>query len=163
MHLFILSDHSWPIGFKEGNYYNFQNAFNENYLTVLSYFPPAEKAAQFNIGKTVETPLIYSETDIPPTIFELLNNQSYQNSFAFELKKENPQSTYENCQILTQPYSGGYLIIISGTNKYIYSVIDKTVTQYDLITDFYEQSPKIIETNITFENFKKKYFCQRYK
>ncbi|MCX6740055.1 MAG: sulfatase-like hydrolase/transferase [Candidatus Parcubacteria bacterium] len=162
-HLFILSDHSWPIGFKEGNYYNFQNAFNENYLTVLSYFPPTDKTGQFNIGKTVKTPLIYSETDIPPTIFELLNNQSYQNSFVFELKKESTQSTYENCQILTQPYSGGYLIIISGTNKYIYSVIDKTVTQYDLINDLYEQSPKIIETNLPFEAFKEKYFCQRYK
>ena len=46
----------------------------------------------------------------------------YDNSFVFELKNSVKENNYENCHILSQPYSGGQFAVINNSNKYIYSI-----------------------------------------
>jgi hypothetical protein len=161
-HLFILSDTSSPIGVNDNDIFSFQNNFNENFLTTFLYIPPVENKAKYQTGKTVPD-LFYSHSDILPTIYEILSGQNYQNSFAYELISDNTKNNHENCQILSQPYSGSYIIVINNDNKYLYSIIDKTVTLSNIKTDIWEKNSTIIENNVTFQDFKDKYFCERYK
>lgn len=160
--LMILSDTSSPTGINDQDIFNFQNNFNENFLTTFLYIPPVKNAEDFQIGKIIDNP-VFSHSDILPTIYEILSGQNFQNSFAYELKKNNTINNHENCQILSQPYSGSYIIVINNENKYLYSIIDKTVTQSNLKTDIWEKNSKIIENNLSFADFKDKYFCERYK
>ena len=98
-----------------------------------------------------------------PTIFALLGSNQYQNSFIFELKKDQVANNYENCQILSQPYAGGQFAVIQDNDKYIYSILEKTLTYYNLQNDFYEKSPQIVKENLSFIDFQNQYFCPRYK
>jgi hypothetical protein len=162
-HLFILADTSWPVGVNNNNTWNFQEAFNENFLTFLLYIPPISTKDLFNAGKIVSSENPYGETDLPATILELLNNEPQANSFVFELKKKSNLSHYEPCQILVQPYSGGLFVTINGQKKYIYSVVEKKLTYFDLAQDFWEKNPQIIANDLSFQDFKAGYFCTRYK
>jgi hypothetical protein len=134
-HLFILPDHSWPVGLNpEGNVFNDRGAYNENFLIPVLYIPPAERKNEFRIGQRVHAR--FDETDILPTVFELLNRRNYQNSFAPALKTDDGGGNYEDCHELRQPYGGGQVAIVSGERKYVYSVQNKTITLYDLRHDF---------------------------
>lgn len=157
-HLLILPDHSWPVG-THGNNLNSKGANNENFLVPLVYIPPGNKKNEFKIGK--EEHEIFSETDIIPTIFDLLNGQSYQNSFAFALRGEN-KKMYENCHILIQPYDNPQVVIVNESTKYIYSVTDHKVIAYDLTEDWYEQHPIPVAEDLSYEDFANNYFCKRF-
>lgn len=161
-HIFILPDTSWPVGIN-GNFFNEKNAYNDNFLTFLTYLPPQAEIEKYNINKKVNQNNIYAQADLMPTIFELLNNQSYPNSFAFELLKNPPQNNYENCHILNQPYGQGNIAIVKAMDKYIYSVTKKTITYFNLKNDMLEQNPHVIAQDISFKDFKEQYFCPRYK
>jgi hypothetical protein len=162
-HLIILSDTSCPLGINDNDIFNFQNNYNENFITTSLYIPPLAQKNKFQIGKTVTNSLSYSHNDILPTIYELLTGSNFQNSFAYELLKNPTKKDHEDCQIISQPYSGSYIIVINKDDKYIYSIIDKTVTHSNIKTDLWEKNSTIIEGDVSFQDFKDKYFCQRYK
>lgn len=159
-HLFILPDTSWPVGINN-NTLDDKNAYNDNFLTFLAYLPPKNKQDKFRVGATINDS--YSQTDIIPTIFSLLNNESYQNSFAFELKKGDFEKRYEKCHVLTQPYTGGQIAIVQDRDKYIYNFSNKNLIYYDLKKDPFEQKPFLISKNYPFIEFIDKYYCKRYK
>jgi hypothetical protein len=162
-HLAILSDTSCPLGINDGDIFNFQNNYNENFITSFLYIPPFEEKNNYQIGAIVPDSLYYSHNDILPTIYGLLNGKNYQNSFVYELFKNTTAQNHEDCQLISQPYSGTYLIIVNKNDKYIYSIVDKTVTHSNLKTDLWEKNSEIIENNVSFQDFKAKYFCARYK
>jgi hypothetical protein len=162
-HLFILGDTSWPMGINNDNLFYSQNAFNDNFLTLLTYIPSQNRQNKFYRNKKIPKNKIYGQADLIPTIFELLNHQYYQNSFVFELSKETKNQKHENCYLLTQPYGGGSIAIVKGKDKYIYYILDKKLEYYNLETDFYEQNPEILAKNLEYQDFKDQYFCARYK
>lgn len=162
-HLFAFGDHSWPVGINNGNTLPHYGSYNENFLTMMAYIPPKNDLTTFFIDKIVSKNNIYSETDIIPTIFELLNNNTYQNSLVFELQKNKQKENYENCHILVQPYDGGQIVVVNGLEKYIYYVSKKLVLKFDLKDDFWEKNPEIADIDISNKEFKEKYFCQRFK
>lgn len=159
-HLFILPDTSWPVD-THNNIFNEKNSYNDNFLTFLSYLPPKNKRNNFKINHQVNK--IYSQTDLMPTIFEILNGKNYPNSFAFEIFKNYDKNyQYEDCHILTQPYGGTEITIINNMQKYIYNFQNNLITHFDLKTDWLEKNPKMINSK-NFSEFKNKYFCQRFK
>jgi len=160
-HLFILSDQSYPLGIHTSS--NENGAFNENFLVPLIYIPPETKKDEFKIGIQIKN-FFPSLTDIMPTIFGLLDNKDYLNSFAFALKKNGLKTNYEDCHVLVQPYSnGGEIAVVRGFDKYIYSLAKEKMVHYDLKADLLEQHPVAILTNLSYEEFKEKYYCERYK
>jgi hypothetical protein len=139
-----------------------KNAYNENFLTTFVYIPPQNNQIQnYYQNKIVDN--IHSQTDLIPTIFSLLNNQSYANSFAFDLNKNFSKDNYESCHVLTQPYGGAQIAVVKELDKYIYSLAEKNVTYFNLKEDWFEHTPIIIETNMNLNDFKTKYYCERYK
>lgn len=158
-HAFILPDHGAPLGLHGTVYANTRGAFNENFMVPLAYIPPAERRDEFSIGTKVDE--FYSQTDFMPTIFELLNKQSYQNSFAFALQGRS-KNNYEDCHVLTQYYNGGNIAVVKGKQKYIYSLDSRKLEHYDLVQDPYEQSPTV-RYNISYGEFWEQYFCERFK
>ncbi|MBN2570348.1 MAG: hypothetical protein JXB42_13050 [Deltaproteobacteria bacterium] len=97
-----------------------------------------------------------------PTIFELLSGKPYQNSFAFALKKDLKNNSYEDCHVMVQPYNDSKIAVVKGDIKYVYSFKDRTVISYDLIKDFPEKTPRIVNTNMDYETFRQKFFCRHF-
>lgn len=166
-HLIIIPDHSWPVG-THGNTYNERNAYNDNILINFGYIPPVSRKEEFRIGEIVDK--MFSQVDIIPTIFELLNGNPYPQSFAFALKKEDPTTPdglrgalYKSCHVFTQPYGGGMIAILKGNDKYIYEVQEHRIVHYDLATDFYEEHPEVVGTDVSYDEFVEKYMCDRYR
>lgn len=169
-HLFILSDHSFP--FVYGPMNNAVGAKVDNFLIPFAYIPPEDRKDEFAIG-TVLAKIQFSETDIIPTILDLLNGKTYQNSFAFALRKvekswhkswgEGLKQSYEDCHILAQPYDGGWIAIVKGDLKYNYSIKDGKLYRINLQEDISEESPILISENMPYETFKNKYYCKRYQ
>lgn len=160
-HLLILPDHSWPVG-THRNTFNERNAYNDNILTNFAYVPPVSRRAEFRIGEILDR--IFSQTDIIPTLFEILNRTSYPQSFVFALKKESAsEEVYEDCHVFTQPYGGGMLAILRGQDKFIYLVPDQIVIHFDLTTDFYEKNPEVVGEDISYDQFIEQYMCDRYR
>jgi len=158
-HLFILADHSWPAGM-HGNYFNEKGAHNENFLVPLVYVPPAADKNRYYKNNISQK--IFSQSDLMPTIFELLSGKPYQNSFAFALKKDLENNSYEDCHVLVQPYNNPQVAVVKGGTKYLYTFKNKTVLAYDLIKDFPEKNPRLISKNITYETFRQEFFCERF-
>lgn len=162
-HLLILADTSAPLGINDNDIFNFQNNYNESFITLFLYIPPREQKQNYQTDKIVTDSLFYSHNDILPTIYELLSQKNYPNSFVYELKKEGAEQNHEDCQMISQPYSGSYIIVINKNDKYIYSIVDKTVTRSDIKEDLWEKNSTLVETDVSFQDFKDRYFCQRYK
>jgi len=161
-HLFILPDNSWPIGINE-NTWNIRGVYNDNNLIPFTYIPPANKKSSFFIGK-VESE-IFAQTDILPTIAELLTNNNFPNSFAFALRpaSKNGNEKYERCHVISQPYGGGEIAIVKGDDKYIYKTVDRTLTYFDLSKDMLEKNPVIVEEELPYAKLVDRYFCERFK
>jgi len=124
----------------------------------IAYVPPSSRKREFFIGKQVNK--LYSQSDIIPTIFSLLNNKNYQNSFAFELRKKSKKN-YEDCHIITHPRLGTSVNVVKGLDMYSYLVKDEIVEFYNSTSD--SESPEIINEDLTYTEFKHLYFCDRYK
>lgn len=170
-HLFILADNSWPVGI-QGTTWNQRGAGTENFLTSLVYIPPRNQKEQYAVGRQVDE-IRYSHSDILPTIFSILNDEPYQNSFRFTLRKGNSIKTslqnthdranYEDCQMLVQPYGGGFLAIVKNGKKYTYSFQKKILLVTDLTTDLLEEYPQILERDLSFRDFMERFTCNRYR
>jgi arylsulfatase A-like enzyme len=160
-HLFIYPDHSWPVGM-HGNTSNDAFSYNENFLIPFLYVPPRSRRAEFKVGQSVDAR--HSLTDVIPTVFDLLNDRPYPNSFAFDLRSASAgPHDYEDCHILVQPYGGGEIVIVKGWEKYVYYVSEKRLVYYDLASDWAEQSPRLIAREIPYSEVRSRFYCERYK
>lgn len=157
-HLMILDDHSYPIGLHSMS--NEIGATNENFLVTFTYVPPKNRKNEFKIGTEINE--MFGETDVLPTIFDLLNNQKYQNSFAFALRGK-PKNMYEDCHILIQPYDGVQISVVKNLDKYLYSATNETLVYYNLSNDWYEQNPVLLSENLSYADFRGNYFCKRFR
>jgi hypothetical protein len=173
-HLFILPDHSVPLGLHDNNVVPDVLSYNDNFLTFLSYIPPRDRAEEFNVGATYNS--THSQTDLLPTIFDLLNRdrsknmvsalfeQRYPNSFAPQLLKGGILKDYEDCHVLVQPYGDTEIAVVKGWDKYVYYMANTTVAYYDLSTDFWEDDRRILEDGMGYEEFiRSEYYCPRYR
>ena len=166
-HLFILGDHPW--GLMEG--YAHYEGRAENFLVPMLYVPPRSRADEFASEKTV-TDYYYSQSDIMPTIFDLLSGKAKGNSFAFELKKPTlisgilgdwAPSPYENCQVLHELYDGGKTAVVQGMKKYTYSHPERRIYYADLGEDLLEENRIVLQEDAEFSDFIQEYQCDRFE
>lgn len=158
-HLFILGDHPWGL---EYGYAHYQGQM-ENFLVPFVYVPPAARKDEFVQGRTDERH--FSQSDLLPTILELLSGRSYQNSFTFALMKSSAAAVsplYEQCQILHSLYDGATTAVVIGDEKYTYAHATKEVRQANILKDSHERSWTPIASNESFADFVKQYFCKRF-
>ena len=159
-HLFILYDHAWPLGM-HGNFINERYSYNENFLVPFLYVPPTKKREKFMTKGIL--PLRFSYTDFTPTVIDLVSNQTHARSYASALRDGKMPSDFEDCYLLVQPYNGAELAIIRGNRKYRFEIIEKRVTEYDLKSDFEELEPLHVKSDISYNEFRNKYFCSYLK
>jgi hypothetical protein len=145
--LFVFGDHSWPIGIHEGNEFNENLAFQENFVSSLAIIPPGLDRKSYSIGKTVTT--LYGQIDIVPTILEMygikgLNFYGRSLSAEVNIRAKAPK---QRCLVSVQPFSGGYVAIIDYPFKHIFDLTGSSVTTYNLSSDPNEMSPVSRRTN----------------
>jgi len=162
-HLFITSDTSQPMGLHGQNTALTRFAYEENFLIPFIYIPPKKRREEFIVGEEVRG--TFSQADFVPTLFELLNNESEYQSFAYALRGERKSRKFEECALLAQPYhDGGVIIVVNGTDKFSYTVASLFASYTNLDEDpMEEQPPKVLSTNMDYEEFKERYFCERYR
>jgi len=145
--LFILSDHSWPIGMHKGNIFNEKGGFEENFLTPMALVVGNHKELK---EKKVEEK--YSHMDVMPTLAELLNitlpKSDYYRSFAHVFSNEQKHEQKKNRTILIQPYSSKILNIIDGDMKYQYNSENDRLLVYNLSDDPEEIYPNILSQSL---------------
>lgn len=161
-HLLVTSDTSNPVGIHENNVLLSVGAYNENFLVPTAYVAPTKERSKYKAD--VVSGVTPGHDDIAPTVLELLSGSAHDNSFAFALRKdEGDASRYEDCHVLAQPYVGGYLAVVKGTDKYVFSIQDNRLSYYDLKSDWLERNPEVIDEHISYDAFRAKYYCNRYK
>ena len=144
--LVAVSDHAWPIPVHKNNIYNERGAYEENFLISLLFVPPASEAEAFDIGARV--PVRFSQMDIQPTILDLLGMKRpalLGESFAPWLLETSNERKPDAAKatLSVQPYGGGFISIVNYPKKYLFSVLDRNVSIYDLEKDPGELSPEI--------------------
>ncbi len=160
-HLFVHPDHSVPVGLR-GGIVNVQHTDNSNFLVPLVYLPPQGDKSRYKIGERLTK--IPSLTDLMPSIMELLNGKNYQNSFVPYMQRSPGMYSYEDCQILAQPYGDEEkIILLRYPEKYIYYATNKKLEHYNLELDWLEHDPEIVSNHLSFKDFKKQYWCRRYE
>ncbi|MCK5097226.1 MAG: sulfatase-like hydrolase/transferase [Desulfobacteraceae bacterium] len=139
--LFVLSDHSWPIGIHKGNEHNERGDFEENFIT-----PMAIVVGNNEKLKTEKVAQKYSHMDFMPTFAELLGikipKNNYSKSFAKLLTGQKKKS--ESKIILIQPFSSRSINVIQKNLKYKYNFTGKKILLYDLEKDPYENKPSML-------------------
>ena len=103
VHLFILPDH--------GIYGMFHQP-DAMFATWLAYIPPRRRAAEFT-ARAVLAP-IPSQAQIYPTVLELLGGEAHPASFAFALRGERASPRYDDCHLLTEPFSKSMVVRRNG-------------------------------------------------
>lgn len=161
-HLFILGDHAWPVGI-HGSTANQNGATTDNFLVPFLYIPPHERRSEFAVGTTVHA--IHSQTDIIPTILELITGNRQQNSLVPLWAKNGPPSdvAYDDCHVLTQPYSNPTIAVVRDGKKYNYLLNESIVERTNINDDLLENNPPlVIESDMDYLTFRKRYFCKRF-
>jgi arylsulfatase A-like enzyme len=158
-HLFVFGDHSWPVGMS-GSILNEQGTDVENFAVPILYVPPRNRRHEIKTGMRPNTRV--SQSDIPSTVLELTGLGSGTNSFAPILRGENPIS-YEDCQILVQPYSAASIVVVRGNEKYTYQLSDGTLTRAHLSENLQENERAITATGMSYADFSAQYNCDRYR
>jgi hypothetical protein len=144
--LVVASDHSWPIPIHKYNIYNERGAYEENFRIPMLFVPPSTKKDQFAIGTVVTQR--YSQMDIFPTILNLIGLEQQRllgESFApwLLLSQKELRSDPRRTKISVQPYGGGYISAVQYPEKYIFDVLGKSYTTFDLEKDPQERSPEV--------------------
>jgi hypothetical protein len=143
--LIAISDHSWPIDTHKYNIYNERGAFEENFLIAMLVIPPST-SGEFALGTTVGQR--FSQMDILPSFLELVGvKQDYWlgESLAPWLLADPGRARIEpqRMKVSIQPYGGGFISMVKYPEKYLFSVLDRNVSIYDLEKDPGELSPEI--------------------
>jgi hypothetical protein len=161
-HLFVLPDHSFPVGMNNGITDPATGATSEHFLMHLSYFPPSARREEFRIGEEIQRK--YSQANLVDTIIELLSGQKRRESFAGAMQREGRQDpAYEDCQLLAQPYNGSELAVVKNQQEYyVYSLRKQTIKYYNLAKDLLTEHPKVLEEDVTLERFNDAYNCKKY-
>jgi phosphoglycerol transferase MdoB-like AlkP superfamily enzyme len=94
VHLFILPDHS---------VYGLLDQPDAIFATWLAYVPPRRRAREFKPHVVVSP--VASQAQLYPTILELLGGKPLPASFAFALRGEPRPPGYDDCHLLTEPFS----------------------------------------------------------
>ncbi len=157
-HLFILGDHSWPIGIN-ANTINEVGHYEDNFKTSL-VFIPKNNSNYIKNGKILEKR--FSEVDLIPTIFSILNKTEYNNSFEPILRNAK-LTKYDNCQMMLQTQNDLSISIVKYPNKYSYMLKTKEIYGFNLELDPYEQINTLIDQNKNTLEFLEIYGCDRYK
>jgi hypothetical protein len=157
-HLFILGDHSWPIGRNGGNTFNERGYYEDNFLTSMAFVP--KEGSEYVKGQEVNRR--FSETDFIKTIFSILNNKEYQNSFEAVLRGSEPEK-YEDCHVLIQPYNTPAVAVVKYPNKYVYLIGEDKVLILNLEDDPDERRPTTVMEGVDKKEFYKDYLCERFK
>lgn len=162
-HLFILADHSWPTGINEEKTDMIKAVNPEQMLTSLAYIPPTEKWGDFRRGS--EEKNMFSQADLVPTIYELLTNKPYQNSFTYALKQSGHKpSSYEDCHLLVQAYHWAHLGIVKNQKDfYKYNIENGKLYYSDISKDILQSDIHVAAPYLSLEDLKNKYFCKRYQ
>jgi hypothetical protein len=139
--LFVFGDHSWPIGIHDGNEFNENLAFQENFVSSLAIIPPGLDREAYFVGKTVTA--LYSQLDIMPTILEMYGIDKFKffgRSFLAETNSR-ADPLKRHCVLSVQPFSAGYIAVINYPLKDIFNLSNESVTTYNLSVDPDEASP----------------------
>jgi len=139
--LIVFGDHSWPIGIHEGNIFNENFGFQENFVSSLAIIPAVVDRQKYAIGKHVTA--VYSHLDLMPTILEMFgitDTKYYGRSFLADAQSRS-EIPNQRCVVSVQPFGGGYIAMSRFPNKYLFRLRDNFVTKYDLDHDPHEQSP----------------------
>ncbi len=156
-HLFIFGDHSWPIGINN-NTMNEVGHYEDNFKTSLIVIPKKDSDYIQN-GKIIDKR--FSEVDLIPTIFSILNKNEYKNSFEPILKNEK-LTKYDNCQMLIQYQNDVSINIVKYPKKYTYLLDLKKIHYLNLELDPYEKNEIILDENVELLDFLAQYGCERY-
>jgi len=160
-HIFVFGDHSYPIALY-GALWPWDGATVDNFVTVMLYLPPASRASEFALGRTVNT--LYSQTDLAATLAELTSGKPHRNSLVPVMLRTPPaQFEYERCHVMTQPYGDHSVMIAHGETAYIYTVATRCIETVRLTYDPLRQHPVSRECDKTLEEFEERYMCARYR
>ena len=143
-HVIVFGDHSFPIGKHEGNLFNINGAFQENFVTSLAVLPAENSWLGNRLVKGKEVHRLYSYVDILPTVLEMYGIRDaryYGSSFFPELVTRTKDKRGKECIVSVQPYSGGYISIINYPEKRLFDLKKGMVTVYDLVADPNEMKP----------------------
>lgn len=160
-HTFYVPDHSFPLGLYGGTSPS-MGATVDNFVTPFVYVPPKTRAAEFAVGRTVAD--TYAQTDIMPTIAELVSGTPYPNSLVPILRRTpSLRADYEQCHVLTQPYAGRWLVVVRGDRAYQYHVATQILREYRLTARPLRQEKVRTVEGMTYEEFERRFGCRRYR
>jgi hypothetical protein len=158
-HAFYVPDHSIPLGLYGSNAPN-MGATIDNFVTPFVYVPPDARAADLAVGRTIEE--MYAQTDLVPTIAELVSGEPYPNSLVPFLRRDpQPGADYERCHILSQPYSGKWLLIARGAAAYQFHVTSETFREFRLEGRPLRQT-LVRQAVLSYEELERRYGCARF-
>ena len=161
-HAFFVADHGFPLSLY-GGVLPSQGATIDNYVTPFLYLPPASRAGEFALGRKIDE-AAYSQSDLLPTIAELLSGQPHPNSFVPFMKRRPPQhADYEPCHVMVQPFEGRKVIIVRQQNLYEYSAAMRTLREFRITARPMRQELVSQRENVSFAEFDQQYGCKRYR
>ncbi len=142
--LVVASDHSWPFPAHKNNIYNERGAYEENFRIPMLFVPPSSGKGRFSTGTTVTQR--FSQMDIFPTVLSLIGLEQKHllgESFASWLlaSQNSRRSGPKRPEISVQPYGGGFISAVQFPEKYVFDVLGRSYTEFDLGKDPQELSP----------------------
>lgn len=141
--LIVLGDHPWPTP-RHNNIHNEIGGYEENFLTTLTFVPPASQRDRFSIGRI--SAYRYGQTDILPTIIELFVPGTQLpvvgTSFVSELIVDDDSAPLPET-LSAQPYNGGVLAFVRYPTKYLFDVGRNIILRYALDLDPDERFPTV--------------------
>ena len=153
-HLVVTGDHSFPVPV-HGPFLAAIAADIENCLTTFLYVPPVSRRGEFAVGRTIPDGF-FGEADVEPTLVELLDGKPYPNSFAPSLRTGAPPAR-SRPHLYIQPYNGRFLGVLDGTEHYVYSYQDHSVTLGHLDRDLLESHTVRLPGTMSDRDFLRKY------
>jgi Sulfatase len=161
-HAFFVADHGYPLGLY-GDVLPAHGSTIDNYLAPLLYLPPTRRADEFALGRRFDRAM-YAQSDLLPTIAELLSGKPHQNSFVPFMKRRPPEDpAYEPCHVMVQPMEGKTMVIARGQNLYEYSSVRRTLREYRITLNPIRQVLVSQRDNMTYADFDRTYGCDRYR
>ena len=158
-HTFYVPDHSFPLGLYGGSAPS-MGATIDNFVTPFVYVPPDRRAREFALGTSIAA--MHSQTDLLPTIAELVSGTPYPNSLVPFLRGEPSRGDYEQCHVMSQPFGGRWLLIARGDAAYQYHVSTQTFREFRIAGRPLRQVLVREVEGMSYEEFERRYGCRRF-
>jgi phosphoglycerol transferase MdoB-like AlkP superfamily enzyme len=160
-HVFIFGDHSFPLGLYSAMLPHLGTTI-DNFVTPMVYIPPKSRAAEFALGRTIDT--LHAHSDLPPTFVELVTRKPQANSLVPFFRKTPPaQYEYEQCHVMAQPFGLPGLLIAHGTTTYRYQFMSECVDRFNITYNPLRQHHAGRKCGVPFETYERQYTCARYR